>query len=46
MQKLSEAMKSIGVIPPEVWVWLIVLAAFALSAFAIHAVVTIAKGRK
>lgn len=46
MQELQEIVKSVGSMPPGVLIWLVVLAGFGLAAFAIHAVVTVAKGRQ
>lgn len=44
MQELVEITKSVGAMPPGVLGWVVVLAAFGLAAFAIHAVVTLARG--
>jgi hypothetical protein len=46
MQDLNEFSKILGGMPLESLVALVVLAAFGLAAYAIKAVVTVAKGRR
>lgn len=45
MQELIEISKIIQGLPPWALVGCVVLAAFGLAAYAIHAVVSVAKGR-
>ena len=46
MPQLVELTKELGAMSPGALIWVAVLAAFALAAFAIHAVVTVAKDRR
>ena len=45
MQELTELSQTLGCLPIWVLVAFVVLSAFALAAFAIHAVLTVTKGR-
>jgi hypothetical protein len=46
MDGLSNVVQTVGTMPPPALVALVVLAGFALSAYAIHAVVSATKGRR
>lgn len=46
MSQLPSTITAFATIPPDVITWVAVIAAFALAAFAIHAVMTIAKDRQ
>lgn len=46
MQAVVEITKTIGSMPPGMLVGCVILAGFGLAAFAIHAVVTVAKDRR
>lgn len=46
MQQMSEIGKTLGGMPAPAMIALVILAAFALSAYAIAAVVKISKGRR
>lgn len=46
MQELIEVTKELAAMPPGVLAWLAVLGVIGLAAFAIHAVLTLAKERR
>lgn len=46
MQELTELSKTLGGMPVGVLVGMVVLSAFALAAFAIHAVLSVTKDRR
>lgn len=46
MQELVEISKIIEALPPWTLIGCVVLAAFGLAAYAIHAVVSVSKGRE
>ena len=46
MDGLNELSRIIGATPPESLIAMVILAAFALAAYAIHVVFTIAKRRR